>query len=184
MVQEFLQKAESYLEHLRGQMQQIRTGRAQPSLVENLMVLVESYGGAKMQLKELASISAPDASLLVVQPYDRSVLKDVEKALSQNELGLSPTPKNDALHIVIPPLTQERRQQFVKMVHDRTEDARVAIRNLRTDIKKDIESLKGEAGISEDDIKRQVDELQKAVEGIMDRIDVIAAKKEEELMEL
>lgn len=184
MQSEFLTKAENYLKHLRGQLQQIRTGRAQPSLVENLMVLVESYGGAKMQLKELASITAPDSSLLVIQPYDKSILKDVERALSQNELGLNAAPKNDALHIVIPPLTQERRQQFVKMVHERAEEARVAIRNLRTDIKKDIESLKGEAGISEDDIKRQVDELQKEVERIMDTIESLAAKKEDELMQL
>jgi ribosome recycling factor len=183
-VDDFKSLSQKILERLQDQLKQVRTGRAQPSLVEGFSVVVEAYGGVRMQLKELASITAADPTLLVIQPFDPSVLKDVERSLSQNDFGLSPVVHEQMIHIAIPPLTQERREQLVKVIHDRLEETRVAMRNLRTDVKKDIEAQKGAAGISEDDIKHQVDSLQKDVEAVMKQIDEIGAKKEQELRQL
>lgn len=182
--QEFQEKAKGVLDHLKDELRQVRTGRAQPSLIEGVSVVVEAYGGARMKLSELASISAPDASLLVIQPYDPSLIRDIERAFQVSELGLSPVVDKQTMRIAIPPLTQERRLQLIKVVVGKLEDARVSMRTLRTQIKKAIEDQKGEAGVSEDDIKRQVDELQKAVEVAMASIDTIGAEKEAELKQL
>lgn len=182
--QDFQERAQITLEHLKEDLRGVRTGRAQPSLVEGLNVVVEAYGGAHMKLKELASISAPDASLLVIQPYDRSVTHDIERAFQTSDLGLNPAVDQGSIRIVIPALTQERRQQLIKLVAGKLEDARVAIRNLRTQVKKDIEDQEGTAGVSEDDIERQVSELQKAVEQVMNQIDALGAEKEADLQQL
>ncbi len=183
MLDEFQQEAQKVLERLQEELKQVRTGRAQPSLVENIYITVEAYG-AGMPLRELASISAPDANLLVIQPFNPQTLKDLEKGLSQNDLGLSAVVRDDVIHIAIPPLTQERRQEFVKVVKGKIEDAKVRLRTLRTDIKQMIEDQEGESGISEDDIKRQLDELQKQVDAAIVKVDAIGEKKEKELMEL
>lgn len=180
----FTEKAEKILEHLRDELRQVRTGRAQPSLIEGLSVVVEAYGGMRMKLMELASISAPDATLLVIQPYDQSVTRDIEKAFQASDLGLSPAVDQGMLRISIPPLTQERRQQLIKVVAGKLEDARIALRSLRGQVKKDIEDQKGDSGVSEDDIEREVGELQKAVEVVMKQIDTIGAEKEQDLKQL
>ncbi len=180
----FQEKAQGVLDHLKDELRKVRTGRAQPSLVESVSVVVEAYGGSRMKLMELASVTAPDASLLLIQPYDPSVTRDIERAFQTSELGLNPVVDKQTLRIVIPPLTQERREQLIKLVAVKLEEARVTVRNLRTQIKKDIEDQKGEAGISEDLIKRQVEELQKAVEATMSMIDAIGAEKEAELKQL
>ncbi len=184
MLEEFQQEAKKVIEYLQEQLKQVRTGRAQPSLVENFMVAVESYGGAFMPLRELASITAPDTTLLVIQPFNPQTLKDVERGLSQNDLGLSAVVHDDVLHISIPPLTQERRLQLAKVVKERVEESKVTLRTVRTDIKQMIEDQKGEAGISEDDIQRQLEELQKQVENITKELEAIGKKKEDELMQL
>lgn len=184
MLDEFQQEAKKVIQFLQEQLKQVRTGRAQPSLVENFMVSVESYGGAFMPLRELASITAPDTSLLVIQPFNPQTLKDIERGLSQNDLGLSAVVHDDVLHIAIPPLTQERRQQLVKVVKEKVEESKVTLRNLRTDIKQMIEDQKGESGISEDDIQRQLEQLQKSVDDIGKQLEAMGKKKEDELLQL
>ncbi len=180
----FQEKADKALQHLKDELRQVRTGRAQPSLIEGLSVPVEAYGGMRMKLMELASISAPDATQLVIQPYDQSVIRDIEKAFQASDLGLNPTVDQSILRIAIPPLTQERRMQLIKVVAGKLEETRVALRGLRTQVKKDIEDQKGESGVSEDDIEREVAELQKRVDVSMKEVDRIGAEKEEDLKQL
>jgi ribosome recycling factor len=183
---DFVTGSKSIIDRFADQLRQVRTGRAQPSLVENYPIQVDAYGGARMALKELASITAADSTLLVIQPFDKSVLKDVERSLSlvASEIGSSPIVKDNLIHIIIPALTQERRLQLVKLVKEKLEDTKVSLRNLRTDVKEMIESDEGTAGISEDDIKREVENLQKQVEAATDTVTQMAAKKEQELLQL
>jgi len=182
MSDEYRQKAEGVINHFKDEMKQIRTGRAQASLVEDLMVEVTAYGGAHMRLQELASISTPDATLLVVQPFDPGVLKDIERALFSANLGMSPATDQQQIRLAIPPLTAERRQQLTKLVAQKAEEAKIAIRNLRNQVKDDIEDQKEQGGVSEDDIKRQLSELQKEVEVTNATIDQLREEKEKDLL--
>lgn len=180
----FREQAQSLMQHFQDTLKQIRTGRAQPSLIEDLPVKVEAYGGAVMRLRELASIAAPDAALLVIDIYDTSVVKDIEKAIMNSSLNLSPATKGNTIHLPIVPLTQERREELAKQVAQKVEEAKVAVRNLRKDIKDEIEKQKGEAGVSEDDIERQIDELQKAVDATMEHLEKLGEQKQDELRQL
>lgn len=181
---DFREKAQKIIEHLRDELRSIRTGRAQPSLVENVMVEVTAYGGAQMKLKELASISAPDPSLLTLQPFDPGVIKDIERAFQMANLGLNPAVDQNMIRLPLPPLTQERRDQLAKMVDQKVEESRVALRNQRNDTKKDIEAQKDEAGISEDDIDREREELQKAVDEFNKLLDEEGQTKKDELKQI
>lgn len=181
MLDDFQAKAEKVINHFKDELRQIRTGRAQPALVEGVVVEVESYGGAKMRLQDLATISAPEASLLLVQPFDPSVIKDIERALHAANLGLSPATDQQVIRLVMPPLTSERRQQMIKLVAQKVEETRIAIRNLRTQIKEEIESQADEGGVSEDDIKRQVEQLQNEVDKLNEQIEQLKVEKEAEL---
>jgi len=182
MLEDFQQKAQAIVSHFQDEMRQIRTGRAQASLIEGVMVEVTAYGGARMKLNELASISTPDATLLVVQPFDPGILRDVEKALHGANLGFSPVVDQNHIRLAVPPLTTERRQQFTKVVAQKAEEARVAIRNLRSQVKEDIEDQKESGGVSEDDIKRQVEQLQKEVEKVNERIETLKQEKDKDLL--
>lgn len=182
MIDEYRQKAQGLISHFQEELKHIRTGRAQSSLVEGMIVEVESYGGAQMKLSELASISTPDATLLIIQPFDPSVLKDIEKAFHTSNLGLSPVVDQRLIRIAIPPLTAERRQQMTKLVAQKAEEAKIAIRNLRSQIKEDIEAQEKLGGFSEDDIKRQLEELQKEVDQTSEQIDQLKAEKEKDVL--
>lgn len=181
---EFQTKAQKVIDHFQEELRQIRTGRAQASLVEDIPVIVEAYGGAQMRVKELAGISTPDATLLLVQPYDPSVLKDVEKALNIAQLGINPVVDQNVIRLAIPPLTSERREQLAKMVGQKMEEAKIALRSVRTESKEAIEGQQKLGGVSEDEIKRQLDELQKAVEAATGRIESIGKDKQSELRTL
>lgn len=181
---DFRQKVQKIIEHLKEELRAIRTGRAHPSLVENMTVVVTAYGGAAMKLRELASITAPDASLLVIQAYDPGVIKDIEKAIQISNLGINPVVDQQSVRLSLPSLTQERRDQLAKLVDQKTEEARIALRSQRTDTKKDIEGQKDEAGISEDDISRERDELQVAVEEFNAQIEKIGEDKKAELKQV
>lgn len=182
MLDDFQISARKVIEHFTNQLKQIRTGRAQPSLVDQVDVVVQSYGGTKMPLRELASITAPDATLLIVQPYDPGVLADAERALHEANLGISPVVDQNVIRLVIPPLTEERRKEFIKVVSQKAEEAKIAIRNLRNDVKALIEDQEGDDGISEDFIHQQVDELQKAVNDFNQEIEQLKEQKEKELL--
>ena len=182
MVDDFQVKSQGIISHFQDELRQIRTGRAQPSLLDGVVVEVVAYGGAKMKLNELATVTAADASLLVVQPFDPGVLHDVEKALHAANLGLSPVTDQNHIRLAIPPLTTERRQQLTKLVAQKAEEAKIAIRNLRSQVKDDIEAQKELGGVSEDDIKRQVEQLQKEVEKVNEKIEALKEEKDKDLM--
>ena len=183
-LEDFREQATKVVERLLEELKNIRTGAAKPAMIEGVIIEVQAYGGAKMKLKELASISAPDANLLVVQPYDPSVIKDVERSLMVANLGFSPAVDQQTIRLVLPQLTQERREQLAKQVGQKVEDAKVALRQKRTDSKEDIEGQKGEAGISEDDIEREREQLQKMTDEFMQKIELIGKDKEKELKEI
>ncbi len=167
------------IEALRRDLLTIRTGRAAPALVERLPV--DAYG-SQMPLNQLAGINAPEARLLVIQPYDRSTLGAIEKALRKSEMGFNPTNDGTVIRIAIPPLTEERRREMVKLVHRHVEEARVSLRNIRRDAIKDIGDLQHEKMISEDDAKRGQDRVQDLTDRFVKQVDEIGKSKEHEVL--
>lgn len=159
----------------------VRAGRAKPSLVENIDV--EAYG-SRMKLLELASITAPDSTLIVVKPWDKSVIKDIEKAISMSDLHIPPVVDGDQIRLMIPPLTGERRQELIKLVGQKKNATLEMLRDVRTKYKKQIDGQKGSPGISEDDIKRDLEALQKLTDEFAGKIDEVTKAKEKELSEL
>ena len=159
----------------------IRTGRANPSLVEKLQV---EYYGAPTPLMQLASISVPEPRSLMIKPFDPSTMKSIERAIQASELGLNPNNDGKAIHLNLPPLTEERRRDLVKHVHARLEEARVAVRNIRRDIHNDMRDFEKEKLISEDDLKRGEDDLQKLTDRYIEDVNKHGQTKEKEIMEV
>jgi ribosome recycling factor len=159
----------------------IRTGRASPALVERLRV---EYYGTSTNLIELASISAPEPQLLTIRPWDASAIKDIERAILQSDLGLTPSNDGKLIRLSIPPLTEERRRDLTKIVAKRVEEARVAVRNCRRDGLNDLRELEKEKLVSEDDFYVGKDELQKLTDKYIDIVDEIGKTKEQEIMEI
>ncbi|MEJ7619288.1 MAG: ribosome recycling factor [Aquificaceae bacterium] len=153
----------------------LRTGRASTSLVEELKV---EYYGSKVPLKQLGSISVSDVNQLTIQLWDANAVSSVEKAIMEN-LNLTPQRQGNVLRITLPPLTQERRKELVRMLHKMAEEARVAVRNIRRDAKEMLEDLEG---VSEDEIKRALERLQKLTDKYIEEINAIAEAKEKEIM--
>lgn len=173
---EKLTKAE---EHIRQEVALLRTGRAAVQILDP--VKVEAYG-TMMAVNELANVSAPDPNMLVVSPWDKSLLENIAKGISISGLNLNPVVDGDIIRITIPPLTEERRREMVKLLHQKIEQGKVMIRTIRAEIKQEIEDQKGEGGVSEDDIKLDLEQLEKKIKEAIDALDVIAAEKEKELM--
>jgi ribosome recycling factor len=159
----------------------IRTGRATPALVEKLSI---DYYGAPTPLMQLASISVPEPRSLLIKPFDPTSLKHVERAILASELGLTPNNDGKQIRLNLPPLTEERRRELVKVVHNRLEDCRVAVRNIRRDLHNDMRDLEKEKLISEDDLKRGEEELQKATDRYIEDINKLGQRKEQEIMEV
>jgi len=158
----------------------IRTGRASPALVEKLQV---EYYGSELTLIQLATISVPEARQLMIRPFDGSSLRAIERAIQASDLGLTPSNDGKVIRLNLPPLTEERRRDLVKMVNNRLEDARVAIRNIRRDSLKDLRDFEKEKMISEDELHQGEDELQDLTNEMIDQVAVIGKRKEEEIME-
>lgn len=169
------------LEHLLSELATVRTGRANPSLVEN--VLVDSYG-TNTPLQQLATISVPDAQSIVIQPWDKNVLKDIEKAIQNSQLGLNPVNEGEIIRLPIPPLTEDRRKELSKIVNQKVEDSRVSIRNIREDTWRIIKDQKASGEISEDDMYTQQKDLQKVVDEFNSKVKNIGEEKEKEIMTL
>jgi ribosome recycling factor len=169
------------VEHFNSELTTIRTGRANPALIDKVMV---PYYGTPTPLNQLAQISAPEARLLVVQVYDKSQLAAIEKALRSGDAGLNPSSDGQVIRVPIPPLTEERRREYVKLVKQKAEEARVAIRNVRRDEIHRIDQLQKNGEVAEDDSKRGSARLQKITESQIERVDALAARKENEVMEL
>jgi ribosome recycling factor len=159
----------------------IRTGRATPALVEKLPI---DYYGMPTPLMQLASISVPEARSLLIKPFDPSTLKTIERSILASELGLTPNNDGKVIRLNLPPLTEERRRELVKIVHSRLEEARVAIRNIRRDVIKDLRDFEKEKMISEDDLKTGEEELQKLTDQMIEEIEKIGLRKQAEIMEV
>jgi ribosome recycling factor len=175
------QKMAKSVEHFGTELTTIRTGRANPALIDKVMV---PYYGTPTPLNQLAQISAPEARLLVVQVYDKSQMAAVEKALRTGEAGLNPSSDGQVIRVPIPPLTEERRREYVKLVRQKAEEARIAIRNTRRDEIHRIEQLQKNGDVTEDDSKRGQARLQKITEAQIERVDALAGRKESEVMEI
>lgn len=159
----------------------LRTGKASIQMLDT--VVVDAYG-SKMKVNELANISIPDTSLIVVAPWDKSVLADIEKAIIAAQLNLNPVVDGEIIRVPVPALTQERRQEMVKTLQQKIESGKVMLRTVRNDAKKDIEGQKGDAGVSEDDIAASLDELDQIMKEYVDKIDVLSKAKEAELLSI
>ena len=176
------QKMDKVLQVVADDLATVRAGGAKPSLVENLVVTV--YSGQKMRLVELATITAPDPGLIIVAPWDKSVVKDIEKAIGESDLRLTAANAGNIIRIVIPSLTEERRVDFVKLVKQKLESGRVMLRGVRGEQRETIEKQKGQPGVSEDDIKRQLEELDKTTAEYIQKLEKLATDKETELLKV
>jgi ribosome recycling factor len=159
----------------------IRTGRASPSLLDRVIV---DYYGAMTPLNQLATISAPEARLITVQPYDKSSIKAIEKAINESDIGLSPSNDGNLVRLVVPDLTEERRRDLVKVVRNLAEEGRIAIRNVRRDTMHQLRELKAEGEASSDDEHRAEVELQKLTDSRIGDLESVLKAKEEEILEV
>lgn len=185
MIEELEQDAEirmdKSVDSLAADMIKIRTGRAQPALLESVQV---SYYGSLTPLKQVANISVGDARTLVVTPFDRSTVGAVEKAIMDSNLGLNPATAGTVIRVPLPPLTEERRRDLIRVVRQEAENARIAVRNIRRDVLNDVKELLKDKAITEDDERRAGDRVQKITDRYIAKIDALLIAKEKELMEI
>jgi ribosome recycling factor len=185
MIDDLLQDAREHMtksvEATRQKFQSVRTGRANPSLLDRISV---DYYGAVTPLRQLSTISAPEARMLTVQPYDKSSIKSIEKAIMESDLGLTPNNDGALIRLVIPELNEERRKQLVKVVRGMTEEGKVGLRNIRRDVMHDLKELRdaGEAGA--DDEHRAEEALQKLTDDKVKELDALLKGKEAEILEV
>ena len=175
------QKMRKSIEILKKELATIRTGHATPALIEHIKV---EYAGVLTPLNQIAGISAPEARLLVIQPWDKGSIRSIEKAILKSELGLNPTSDGSVIRISIPPLTEERRQELTKTVRRRVEEGRIAIRNLRREAMEDLKRLEKNKDISQDEYKRTLDQLQKLTDSFIAEAEQVGRGKEVELTEI
>ena len=189
MISELLQKIidsaqesmEKSLEHLGTSLNTVRAGRATPAMVENVNV---EYYGSSTPLSQVASVSAPQPDMLIVQPWDKTALNDIEKAITAANLGLNPGNDGDFIRIPVPPLSEDRRKDLVKAAKSMGEEAKVAIRNVRRQAKDDIKKVQKEESLPEDQRFEGEEQLQKITDSNIDRIDKALDRKEKDIMEV
>jgi len=174
-------KMQKSIQALKRDLDTIRTGRATPALVDN--IAVEAYG-VSTPLNQLASISVPEARMLVISPWDRSTLAGIQKAIQKSDLGLNPINDGTAIRLVIPPPTEERRREMVKVVRKKVEDGKVAIRNVRREAMEELKKLEKDKEISQDENRRAADRLQKLTDSQIDSAAQVGQSKETEIMEV
>jgi len=178
---EAIDKMEKAVEHTTGQFSTVRTGRASPVFVEKLII---NYYGSDVPLQQLAGFSVPEARLLVVKPHDRQAMGAIEKAIRDSDLGVNPSNDGQVIRLAFPALTEERRKEYVKVVKHMAEDGRVAVRNLRRDARKHLETAEKAKEISADDLERAEKELEKITHEHVESIDKALGRKEQELLEV
>jgi ribosome recycling factor len=185
MAKQVLTQAEEKMEKaigaLKRELSTLRAGRANPSLLERIQV---DYYGTPTPINQMAGITVPEARLLVIQPYDKSVMGDIEKAILKSDLGLTPSNDGQVIRIAIPPLTEERRKELVKLVKKFGEEAKVALRNIRRDANDDLKKLEKDAEITEDELRRYNDDVQKLTDKFTAEVDSVTSNKEKEIMEV
>lgn len=183
MIDELLAEAKTKMDqaiaHTVGEFGTVRTGRANPGLLHRITV---DYYGTQTPLQQIAGFSVPEARMLLVQPYDKSSINAIEKAIMKADLGLNPSNDGNVIRLAFPQLTEERRRELIRVVRQLAEDGRVAVRNVRRHIKDDIEALEGD--VSEDDVRRAETQLQEMTDNHVSKIDELLEKKEEELLEV
>jgi ribosome recycling factor len=174
-------RMEKAVEDFRKDLASVRTGRANPALLDQIRV---DYHGTPMPLNQLGTMNVPDPGMIVISPWDQSAVAMIDKAIRTSDLGLNPTNDGKVVRVPIPPLTEERRKGLVKNMHKVLEDHRTAVRNIRRDIKEAVEKLEKEKKMSEDDKKRSLDELEKLTHSETRKIEDLCATKEKEVLEI
>lgn len=184
-VQDLLDKADERMEetvsYLRSELKTIRAGRASPAMLENVTV---DYYGSQTPLNQVASVSAPQADLLVVQPFDRNSMEDIQRGIMKADLGLNPNNDGEKIRIPIPPLSQERRKELVETARERAEEAKISVRNIRRDAKNEIQSIVDEENLSEDVRYGAEEDLQNITDTYTEQVDSLLEKKKERIMEV
>lgn len=175
------ERMEKAISSLKKELSTIRAGRANPSLLDKIVI---EYYGAQTPLNQLANITTPDPRTLIIQPWDKSVAGEIEKAILKSELGLTPNNDGVVIRINIPSLTEERRKELVKLVKKTGEESKVAIRNIRRDGNDELKKIEKSGDISEDESRRTQDEIQKLTDKYIDEVDKVVGHKEEEIMEI
>ena len=175
------EKMQASVAGLKRDLATVRTGRATPALIEHVKV---DYAGVPTPLNQVANISVPEANLLAIQPWDKGSIHSIEKAILKSDLGLNPSTSGDLIRISVPQLSEERRQELIKIVRKRVEDRRIIVRNLRHETMSDFKGLEKNKEISQDDHKRALNQLQKLTDAFIAEIDQIGKDKEKELMEV
>ena len=175
------QKMDQSIEALKRDLNTLRSGRATPALIENISV---DYYGVATQLKQIASISAPDARAILVQPWDKQALREIEKSLMKSEMGFNPSNDGNNITVPIPPLNRERRQEMVRLLKRKIEDGKISIRNARREGLESLRKMEKDKDISEDQNRRAQDQLQKATASHNKVIDQVADAKEAEIMQV
>jgi len=175
------EKMHKAVEHTLSEFGQIRTGRASPAFVEKMVI---DYYGSEVPLQQIAGFTVPEARMLVIQPYDKGAIKAIEKAIQHSDLGVNPSTDGQVIRLSFPPLTAERRKDYVKMVKHMAEEGRVAVRNLRRAARHDLEGLEKDGDISSDDLDRAEKELEKVTHAQVAEIDTALEHKEKELLEV
>jgi ribosome recycling factor len=181
LLQDARERMDKSVASIRQEFGSVRTGRASPALLDRVSV---DYYGTQTPLKQLATISAPEARLLTVQAYDKSSVKSIEKAILESDVGLTPNSDGTVIRLAVPELTEERRKQLVKVVHGIAEEGRVAIRNIRRDVMHDLRELKSEGEVGSDDEHRAEGELQKLTDAKVGELDSLMRNKEAEILEV
>jgi ribosome recycling factor len=172
---------ESAIETLRREFGGVRTGKASPALLDS--VRVEAYGSL-VPLSQVGTVGAPEARMLTVQPWDKSLIKDIERALRESDLGINPSNDGNLIRIPIPALTEERRKEYVRLLHRIAEEGRVTVRHVRKDANDQVRQRQKEGELSEDQSRREQDEVQKLTDQFVQRIDDLLKKKEAEVLEV
>jgi ribosome recycling factor len=185
MVQEVLESLKSDMEkvvsQLKKEYERVRTGRATPALLDGIKV---DYYGTPMPINQVANISVPEPRLITIQPWDKGIMPEIEKAIQRSELGLTPINDGKVIRIAIPPLTEERRKELVKVVKKMAEEKKVELRNHRREANETLKDLKKEKVITEDDLFRYQEEVQKITDSFVEKIDALLESKEKEIMEI
>lgn len=175
------EKMQKALDALRRELATLRAGRATPALLDKVTI---DYYGTPTPINQVANIAVPEPRMITIQPWEKTMVAQIEKALLKSDLGLTPNSDGLVIRLLIPQLTQQRRTELVKMVHKKAEESRVAVRNLRRDANDAIKKLEKEKAISEDDTKKAQDDIQKLTDKYVKEIDRIMANKEKEIMEV
>lgn len=166
---------------LKRELGKVRTGRANPAILENVRV---DYYGTSTPINQMAAVAVPDARLITIKPWDKSVMKQLEQALIEADLGITPQSDGEMIRLPVPPLTEERRKQYAKLARDKGEDARIAVRNGRREANDMLKALQKDGDMSEDDVKRALEKVQAETDKAIAKVDEMIAKKEKEILEV